>query len=291
MSLAGLLAAPTFAQEAEREKTDQELLEELHQLMKKASDEMGGLERELAKASLDAPKADVIAERVQRIRKAMEQGKLDDLPEGLSRHIADNPEELAKASGKSVEEIRRIADDSKQLEELLKQNPELLKKMAQNQDTMESIQRRQHDAEKKLEETLKKQREAARAADESVDKSINLAHMLKQQGQGQGQGQPKDNQQKTDDPRQGKEQQQGSGDPKQNATGQYQPGEGKLDQENETGDFVHGKGDSAQMEKKQKEMGDAASSDETRAPDKYKGFFRKWHEQTAKRAEEKKKQE
>ena len=44
-------------------KSVDEMIAELHKLMKKASDEMGELENELAKASLDSPKADVIAER------------------------------------------------------------------------------------------------------------------------------------------------------------------------------------------------------------------------------------
>ena len=46
-------AAPAFAQEApppaEKEKTTQELLEELHKIMKDASKEMGAAETELAK--------------------------------------------------------------------------------------------------------------------------------------------------------------------------------------------------------------------------------------------------
>jgi hypothetical protein len=179
LAVAGLTGVPLAAQEAEPEKSVEELTAELHKLMKKASEEMSGLERELAKASLDAPKADVIAERVERIRKAMEQGKLDDLPEGLATHIAENPDDLAAASGKSVEEIRKIALDRKQLEELLARHPDLLKKMAENQATMESILRRQHEAEKKLEETLKKQRDSVRSADENVDAAINVAHKLK----------------------------------------------------------------------------------------------------------------
>ena len=80
LALAGLFAAPTamYAQdegpggpEGAKEKSPQEMMEELHKLMKKASDEMGELEKELAKASLDSPKADVIAARIDELAKKM----------------------------------------------------------------------------------------------------------------------------------------------------------------------------------------------------------------------------
>lgn len=176
---AAMLAVPTFAQEAAPERTQEEALAELHRLMKKASEEMEGLERELARASLDAPRADVVAERVKRIREAMEQGKLDELPEGLRKHIAENPEDATDATGKSAEELRKLAEDSKALQELLKQHPDLLKKLAENNRTMESILRHQHTAERKLEETLRRQRDASDAANRSVDEAINVAHSLR----------------------------------------------------------------------------------------------------------------
>src|SRR5690606_9614378 len=134
LAVAGLFSAPVslFAQEGPEgekpAKSEQEMLEELHKLMKKASEEMGELENELAKASLDSPKADVIAERIKKLSEAMKQGKLDDLPEGLRKQIQENPEEAAKATGKSAEEIKQIAESSEELTELLRKNPELLKK-------------------------------------------------------------------------------------------------------------------------------------------------------------------
>jgi hypothetical protein len=42
------------------------------------------------------------------------------------------------------------------------------------------------------------------------------------------------------------------------------------------------------MEKKGKDMGDGASSDDSRAPTKYKGFLDKFRRETMKRAEAKK---
>lgn len=293
IALSGLVAAPAFAQEGEPEKakTPQEMLAELHKLMKKASEEMDQLERELAKASLDAPKADVVAERIEKARKAMAEGKIEDMPEGLRKHIEENPEEVAKSTGKSTEEVRKIAEDSKQLEELLKQNPELLKKLAENQSTMESITRRQHEAEKKLEETLKKQRESADAARQSVDDSIKVAHQLRQQGQGQGQGQPDNKGQKTQDPRQGQEQNQGGQQPNSPANGQYQPGDGKLQPENETEDFAAGQGDSAQMKLRDKDMKGGAGSDDKSEPAKYKNFWEKFGREIQKRTEDRKKKD
>jgi chromosome segregation ATPase len=178
-AVAAFVSAPVFAQEGAPEPTREERLAELHRLMRKASEEMNNLERELARASRDAPRADVIAERMQRIRKAMEQGRLDELPEGLRKHIEQSPEEAAELTGKSAEEVRNIARDSEALEELLKQHPELLKKLAENERTMEAIQRHQHEAERKLEETLRRQRESADAANRNVDEAINVAHTLR----------------------------------------------------------------------------------------------------------------
>jgi len=114
LALSGLLAAPAFAQEEEPPKAEgksvEEMIAELHKLMKKASDEMGELETELAKASLDSPKADVIAERMERVRKMMEEGKLEEMPEGLRKHIEENPEETAKATGKGIDPFGDFLD-------------------------------------------------------------------------------------------------------------------------------------------------------------------------------------
>lgn len=290
-ALCGLIGAPVFAQEGGEpapQKTPQEMMAELHKLMKKASEEMEGLEKELARASLDAPKADVVAERIEKIKKAMREGKLDELPEGLRKQIAENPAELAKASGKSEEEIRKLSEDSKGLEELLRQNPELLKKLAESESTMESVTRHQHEAEKKLEDTLKKQRESAESARQSVDESIKIAHQLKQSGQGQGQGKPDNKGQKTDDPRQGKEQEQGGKQPNSNAEGQYQPGDGQLNPDDQTDEFARGKGDGFQTNLKEKDMKGGASSEDSREPSKYKGFWEKFNRETQKRTEDRK---
>ena len=96
LALAGLFAAPTamYAQdegpggpEGAKEKSPQEMMEELHKLMKKASDEMGELEKELAKASLDSPKADVIAARIRKLTEQMQEGKLDDMPRAAAESV------------------------------------------------------------------------------------------------------------------------------------------------------------------------------------------------------------
>ena len=292
LAFAGIIGAPALAaQEAEAPaKTPQEMLEELHKLMKKASDEMGELEKELAKASLDSPKLDVIAERVENLRKAMEEGRIDDLPEGLRKHIQDNPEEVARETGKSEEEVRKIAESNEELVELLKKNPELLKKLAENQSTMESILEKQQGAERKLEETLRKQGEAAEAAKQKVDESLEVAHALRQKGQGQGQGQPKNEGQESKDPRKG-ENNQNSQKPNEGAKEGYEPGEGEMDRNDETEQFERGQGAGAQFEKKGKDMGAGASRDGTAEPSKYKGFWKKWAAENAKKNEERKKKD
>jgi hypothetical protein len=289
MALAGFISAPVFAQEAppEGEKSMEELMKDLHKLMKRASDEMGELEAELNKASREAPKADVIAERMEKIRKAMEQGKVSELPEGLAKYFKENPGELAKASSKSEEEIRKLAEDTKSLEELLNQHPELLKKLASSAESMEGIERHQHEAERKLEETLKKQRDAADAAKKDVNDAINVAHQIKAQSQSPGSGQPKNGDQQTQDPKKG-EGQQGSNNPSKGAEGQYNPGEGNLKDDEQVDEYASGTGDGAQMEKKGKEMGNGAGSDERAEPTKYKGFWKKFTRETQKKAEEKK---
>ena len=88
LACCGLLAAPAFAQESPnaddlKSKTRDELLEDLHKLMKEASKEMDGLERDLARTSLGPARADIIAERIKRLKEAMSKGELSELPEGL----------------------------------------------------------------------------------------------------------------------------------------------------------------------------------------------------------------
>lgn len=290
IAVSGLLGAPLMAQEVEESaKTPQEMMEELHKLMKKASDEMGELEEELAKASLDSPKADVVATRIEEIRKKMAEGKLDELPEGLRKYIEENPEAVAKELGKSEEEVKDISKSSEELAELLKKNPELLKKLAENQETMESIVRRQHEAEKKLEETLKKQQDSADQAKKKVDESLELAHAIKQQGQGQGQGQPKnDKSQSSNDPRNQGEKPGDQKNPSKGAEDQYKPGEGEMDRNDQTEEYERGQGDGFQADKKGKDMGDGASNEGTAEPSKYKGFWKKWNEESRKKSAERK---
>lgn len=301
LALAAMFAAPgaLIAQEggewgegndgAERGKTPQEMMEELHRLMKKASDEMGGLEKELAKTSLDAPKADVIAERIRRIEEAMKEGRIDDLPEGLRKHIEENPEEAAEATGKSKSEIEEIARSSDKLEELLKKNPELLKKMAESQSTMESVREKQQAAEKKLEESLRKQQDSAESAKQKVDESLELAHTIQQQQQSQGQGQPQnDDSQKSQDPRE-QEEQQGSDQPNKGAEDQYQPGDGDRDNnKDEKEDFERGEGEGFQAEKQGKDMGEGSSSRDRSEPGKYKDFWEKFNREIKKKIDDRK---
>ena len=182
--MAALLGGPLMAQDDEDEKglkdlTRDELLQKLHAYMKKASEEMDELEIELAKASLDSPKADVVASRVKQIREEMAKGKPSELPEGLREYLRDNPEEAAELTGKTEAEIEKLAGDSTELEALLRKNPALLKKLAENDNTFEKILGHQHAAEKRLEATLKAQKEAQRLARENIDDSLDVGHELK----------------------------------------------------------------------------------------------------------------
>lgn len=291
LAFVGFLGAPLYAQEEGPDgpaprKSDAELLAELHKLMKKASEEMGQLESELAKTSLDAPKADVIAERIKKIRESMESGKLDELPEGLREYLRKNPEEAAKLTGKSEAEIRSAAEKSDELLELLKKNPELLKKLAQSEKTMEEIVKHQHEAERKLAETLRKQQEAAEAAREKVNDSIDIAHELRSRNPQSGPGQPDNKGEKSKDPRSGKDQQQG--DPSKGATEQYEPGKGEKPEDGKSGDFKRGEGEGFQAERKGKDGEDASSSADRREPGKYKGFWEKFGEESMRKAEQRK---
>lgn len=295
LALAGIFGMPTlaFAQEGapegEAEESEQEMLAKLHKLMKEASKDMGDLEKELAKASLSSPKADVVAERMNRIKQAMEQGKLEELPEGLRQEIRDNPEEVARATGKSTEEVRKLAEDEARLRELLEKNPEVLKKLAKSEETMQRVLEKQNAVEKRLAETLQKQEQAAESARRSVDESLDLAHKLKQQGQGQGQGQPKNKGEKTQDGREKDQQQGGQGQPNQGANGQYQPGNGETPPDNQTDDFERSKEGGFQGDKKHKDAGQAGSNEGgDRAPDKYKNFWEKFNKEIKKKAEERK---
>jgi hypothetical protein len=140
---------------------------------------MDKLERELAKSSLDAPKADVIAERVKKAREAMEKGELKDLPPGLREFLARDSAQAAKITGLSEEELKRMAEDAGSLEETLRKNPEILKKLAASEDAFEKILERQLEVEKRLEDALKSTQEATKQAEEKVDQSIEIAHELK----------------------------------------------------------------------------------------------------------------
>ncbi|MDH5642371.1 MAG: hypothetical protein OEY28_13865 [Nitrospira sp.] len=184
LALFCLLAAPVMAQETVEEdplkaKSREELLEDLHKFMKKASDEMDALERELAKASRDAAKADVIAERLKEVRDAMAKGELKELPEGVKEYVKENSEEVSKLVGKSSEELNELAADSEKLKALLKDNGELLKKLAGNDDAFERILQLQAQAERKLEESLNKQGKSAEAAEENLNNALDVGHELK----------------------------------------------------------------------------------------------------------------
>lgn len=61
-----------------------------------------------------------------------------------------------------------------------------------------------------------------------------------------------------------------------------------MKQDEQTDPFVQGQGDSAQMDKKQMEMGDGASSEDRREPSKYKGFWEKFNREAQKVAGQKK---
>lgn len=177
-------AAPVFAQEAEpeKEKSTQELLEELHKIMKDASNEMGEAEKELAKASMPATKADVSAAKIKELREKMARGEIDEVPEGLREYIRDNASTVASLLGVSEEELKKLVDDQAKLKELLKKAPELLKRLAQSESIMESVLEHQHAAEKKLEEVLKKQKEAVETAEKKVDDAVGIAVKLRQGG-------------------------------------------------------------------------------------------------------------
>lgn len=295
IALAGIFGMPVVAYaqegtpEGEAEESPEEMMAKLHKLMKEASKEMGDLEKELAKASLAAPKADVVKERMEKIRKAMQEGKLDELPEGLRKEIQDNPEEVARATGKSTEEIKKIAEDEAKLRELLEKNPELLKKLSQSEETMQRVLEKQNSVEKRLAETLQKQEQAAEAARKGVDESVELAHKLRQQGQGQGQGQPKNKGEKTQDGREKGEQQGNPNQPGKGADGQYQPGEGEGPRDDKTEDFERSEKGGFQGDKKHKDAGVAGSNDgDKNGPSKYKGFWEQFKKASDQKVQDRK---
>ncbi|MCA8911685.1 MAG: hypothetical protein KDB82_08260 [Planctomycetes bacterium] len=184
LACCGLLAAPAFAQESPnaddlKSKTRDELLEDLHKLMKEASKEMDGLERDLARTSLGPARADIIAERIKRLKEAMSKGELSELPEGLREYLAEHPEDAADATGKSVEEFKKLTEDEAELRKLLEKNPDLLKKLSKNEDALEDILKRQAAIEKRVADSLKRAEESTEKAEENIDHSLDVAHELK----------------------------------------------------------------------------------------------------------------
>lgn len=176
-----LLAAPAFAQEQEdpNEKSTEELYRELQELMKKASVEMDELKGGLAKSSLGPAKPDIVSEHMQRIRTAMEDGSLDEIPEGLREYLAENPDEAAELTGKSAEEFRKLAEDADELEAILRKHPEVLKKLAESEDAFEKIVENQIAVEKRVASTLEKARAASESAEQRVDESLDIAHVIR----------------------------------------------------------------------------------------------------------------
>ncbi|MDC1142846.1 hypothetical protein OAU50_07115 [Planctomycetota bacterium] len=292
LAVFGMCSVPVFAQDggddgagAEAPKSKEQLRAELIELMKKASEEMGEVERELAKASRDAPKADVVAERMKKLRESMESGKLEDLPEGLRKHLEENPDDVAELLGMSAEELKELAKDEAKLRETLEKNPEALKKLAESEDTMEKIIESQHAAEKKLAETLQRQEESAEKARKNVDDSLEVAHTLrKMQQSGQGKGEPKDNEAHTSDSKKKPGDQSGKGnEPKKGAEKQYDPETGE---EIKIEEYERLEKSGFQTDGKKKETADAAGNDDNRKePSKYKGFLEKWRRETYKKAE------
>ncbi|MCB9896252.1 MAG: hypothetical protein H6839_17615 [Planctomycetes bacterium] len=177
----GVLAAPAFAQDEKdlASKSREELLAELNKLAKDVSNEMDGLERELAKTSLGPAKADIVAERMKKLRAAMREGKTDELPEGLREYLKAHPEEAARLAGKTEAELKKIAEDEAELRKLLAENPEILKKLAESEDAFEDILQRQMAVEKRLEDALKRTEQATAKAEENLDDSLEIAHELK----------------------------------------------------------------------------------------------------------------
>lgn len=277
LALSGVVGAPAFAQAggSEGEKTPEELLKELHELMKEASKEMEAAEKELAKASLPPNKADVMAERMRALREKLSKGEIDEVPEGLREYLRQHPEEAAKAAGMSVEEFKKIIDNQEKLREVLKKSPDLLKKLAESEEAMEKVLKHQQEAERKLQEIVKKQEEAVEKSKENVDKSIEIANQLKQQGQGQGKPEMKNNEGKTQDPKdKGEQPKDGQG---KNAEKPYQPGEGKNPEDETADDYTRREGDGFKADSKKKETTEGAGSDGDKGePAKYKGFWEKW---------------
>lgn len=304
IAICGMFSAPVLAQDdgefggegsesapsTERPKTKEELRAELLKLMKKASEEMGELERELAKASRDAPKADVVHERMKKLREAMEAGKLEDMPEGLRKYIEDNPEAAAELLDKSAEELKELAKNEEELLKTLQENPEALKKMAESEETMEKIIESQHAAEKKLAETLKRQEESAEKARQNVDDSLEVAHTLKkmQQGSGKGEGKPSDNESHTKDrgKKQGDQSKKGGNQPKEGAQDGYDPNSDEIPPDMTAEEWERLKASGFQAKGKTKEHEDGSSNEDNRKePSKYKGFLEKWRRETLKKAE------
>lgn len=185
LTMSGVFGAPAFAQEVEgpgggeKEMSQAEMLAELHKLMAKASKEMEASEAELAKASLPASKADVLAERVKTLRDQMSKGELKDVPEGLREYLKNNAEKASELSGKSVEELKKLFENDKDLDGFCRKSPELLKKLAESEETFEKILEMQYGAERRIEEVLKKQQEAIKGASGNQDEAINMAHKIK----------------------------------------------------------------------------------------------------------------
>ncbi|MCF6228565.1 MAG: hypothetical protein L3J82_07905 [Planctomycetes bacterium] len=303
LAICGMFSVSAFAQDdgefggddsesapsTERPKTKEELRAELLKLMKKASEEMGELERELAKASRDAPKADVVAERIRKLREAMEAGKLENMPEGLRKYIEDNPDAAAELLDKSAEELKELAKNEEELLKTLQENPEALKKMAESEETMEKISESLHAAEKKLSETLKRQEESAEKARQNVDDSLEVAHTLRKMQQGgQGEGKPSDNESHTKDrgKEQGEQSKKGGKEPKQGAEESYDPNSDEIPPDMTPAEWERLKASGFQAKGKTKEHEDGSSNDSNRKePSKYKGFLEKWRRETLKKAE------
>lgn len=269
------LAAPLFAQEVPKpEKTQEELLKELHDLMKKTSDEMGKAEEKLTDTSRDKIKDDVTAAIIEKFQNDLKSGNIEDVPEGLRKYLKENKEKLAKQLGLSEDEVAALAE-SEDLKDWVKANSELLSKEFESKVALEELIIYQKIVENDLETTLDGQADSAQKISENIDKSLEAAHNLAGSG-GKSKSDSVDNKQNAE----GKPGQ----EPNQLQTPQKSPQGKPDDAQHEVDSTSEGyipepsQNDSKafQAESNKKTTNTGNSSDEQPEPSKYKGFREAW---------------
>lgn len=284
--LCASLAAPILAQDAPKpEKTQEELLKELHELMDKTSKEMERAEKKLADASRDKVKDDVVAAIIKKFQDELKNGEVNDIPDGFRKYLKENKKELAEQFGLSEDEVEALANsDDKELKDWVKTNHKALSKEFESEFSLKELIIHQNSVENNLEDVLDSQADASEKATENSGKAIEAAHNLAASGKS-GKSDSVDNNNKKNEgkPKQESSQQSST---QGNSNNEQHKVNGSSNDELDAPPARASDSNGFRAESNKKVTDSGESSEDHREPSKYKGFREAWHKALKKKIDD-----